>query len=123
MRRAACALSLLLAFGSADAGRFVKGSRGAPVGSATMGVAWTAPTEDTDGSAIGTITDYQVCYDTVSRQGTGVAYATCTAIGSASTSHTITGLLAATLYYIAVRASVGGVLSNYSNEQSATTNP
>ncbi len=77
---------------------------------------------DEDGSAIGTVTDHTIYYDTVSRQGTGEAYANSVSVGDGTTTtKVITGLLANTTYYIAVATVVSGVESNLSNEVSATT--
>jgi hypothetical protein len=112
--------------GGAEAGAFVINSYAftAPVGGKTLTVTWQLPTTDADNTSIGTITDQQVCYDTVTRQGTTTAYGTCVSVGSASAlTYQLTGLTANTLYYVATKVIVSGVASNPGNEVSATTAP
>jgi hypothetical protein len=125
MRSLAVALAVLLACGGADAKRVYKGSRTAAAPTATLTVTWGAiPTTDADNTAIGTITDQQVCYDTTSRMGTPADYGTCVSVGSASAlTYQLTGLAANTTYYIATKVVVSGTVSGASVEVSATTDP
>lgn len=102
--------------------RALKGTRGGS--SSLVAGPWTLPTKNEDGSAIGTITDQTVYYDTVSRMGTGVAYASSVAVGNGSSlTKTITGLAAATTYYYATTVTVGGVESNLGMEASGISSP
>jgi hypothetical protein len=92
------------------------------VGPESLTVSFVLPTHDADGSAIGVIDNTTIYYDTVSREGTGVAYAYSTSVGDGtSTSKVVTGLQSATTYYFATTVTVGGVESNLSTETSATT--
>lgn len=85
---------------------------------------WALPTFMEDGSAIGTITNQTVYYDTVSRMGTGIAYANSVSVGDGVTlSKVLTGLSAATTYYYATTVTVGGVESNLSGEVSGVSVP
>ena len=94
------------------------------IGTKSLTVSWNMPQFNADGSAIGTITNQTVDYDTVSRIGTGVPYANTVAVGDGvSTSKVVTGLFASTLYYFSVRSLVGGIWSDSGNETSATTAP
>lgn len=87
--------------------------------SGSLSVSWLLPALNEDGTAIGVITGQTLYYDTVSRMGTGVAYANSIPVGDgSSTSRTLTGLSSGTTYYFATTVSVGGVESNYSMESS-----
>lgn len=97
---------------------------GSAVGSSSLTVSWVLPLTNADGSALGTMTDQTVFYDTVPRMGTGVAYANSTSVGSSSaTSKVISGLFSGTTYYFAVAAVISGVRSDYSIETSGTVAP
>ncbi len=93
-------------------------------GASTMTATWALPTLMTDGTALGTITDQTVYYDTIPRMGTTTAYANSLAVGSgAAISKLLTGLAAATTYYYALTATVAGVESDYGIEQSGISAP
>jgi hypothetical protein len=103
---------------SAHAGPIVKGTRS---GGQSLTVSWVLPTTKADGTSL-TPDDQQVCYDTVSRQGTTTDYGTCVSVGNGtSTSKVVTGLVSSTTYYFAVKSLLSSVVSNASNEVSATT--
>lgn len=123
MKHLICSLALCLAAcGGADAGPIVKGSRTA---GKSAPVSWVnLPTRNADGSAIGAIGDQKVYWDTISRMGTGVAYANSATVGDGtSLSKIITGLAANTPYYFATSTVVSGVESELSPEVTVTTAP
>lgn len=99
------------------------GPSSAVVGASTMTAGpWILPTTMADGSAIGTITGQTVYYDTVSRMGTGVAYAYSQSVGDGvSLTKILTGLAALTIYYYAVTVIVNGVESDYGMESSGVS--
>lgn len=102
--------------------RKLRNTGGSVAGSASLTITWTLPTTDTQGAVIGTITAQTVYYDTVSRMGTGAAYANSRAVGDGvSTSKVITNLAPATTYYFAITTTVSGVESEPGVEVSGTT--
>lgn len=85
---------------------------------------WVLPTKNADGTAIGTITNQTIYYDTVSRMGTDVPYTYSTLVGDGTTlTKVISNLLANTTYYVAMTVSTASGESDYSAEAFATTAP
>ena len=75
-------------------------------------LAWTAPTRNTDGSALTDLAGYKIYYGNASRQ-----YSRVVAVpGAGATSYVVTGLTAGTWYFAMKSIDVIGVLSNYSGE-------
>ncbi len=90
----------------------------------TLTATWTLPTLNEDGSAIGTITNQTIYYDTVSRMGTGENYANSIFVGSGiATTALISSLVASTTYYYTVTVTVSGIESNFGTEQSGVSAP
>jgi hypothetical protein len=100
---------------------YVWGTLGLGSASMTAGP-WVLPTTNADGSAIGTITGQTIYFDTVSRMGSGVAYAYSTPVGDGtSLSKVLTGLAASTVYYYALTVTVAGVESDLGIENYGTS--
>ena len=73
---------------------------------------WTAPTRNTDGSALTNLAGYKIYYGKVSRQYSNVV----TVQGAGATSYAVTGLTAGAWYFAIRSVDVMGVMSNYSGE-------
>lgn len=102
-----------------------RGSPDAVGGGSSLTVGpWVLPTLYEDGSAIGTITDQKIYYDTISRMGSGTNYTNSVSVGNGSSlTFVVTGLVATTLYYYAMTTIVGGVESNLGPEYSGVSVP
>jgi hypothetical protein len=86
----------------------------APTKSVTL--TWTAPTQNTDGSALNDLGGYKVYYGTTSHQYS----TTLTVPGAGASSVVIQGLTAGTWYFSVKSYTTTGVESDFSGEATAT---
>lgn len=99
MRSAVFAIALALAFGAASAKGPIKGNRSGPY-SATL--TWNVAANAMDGGTAPAFTGYYIKYDTVSRKAGGAYAYRYFVTGGASTTGTVTGLVAGTFYFVVV---------------------
>jgi hypothetical protein len=92
----------------------VSGAPSAPT--ASIQLSWTAPTNNTDGTAITDLAGYHIYYGTSASELTK----TIEVIGGASTTHVVAGLPAGTYYFSVMAYNAAGLRSGQSNVTSHT---
>jgi len=118
MKKLIIALAFVLAFGQAEAGRIVKGTR---QGGSSLTLNWVLPTRNADGTTVSDLTAQTIYYSTATRMGLVTAYQSNLNVGSASaTTKIVTGLVSGLTYCFTLTATTATGESALGSEICAT---